>query len=234
MRIPALQFTIKELQPRIFHVEFENQRDLSHSMMRLQEFYEGVDENIRGNYFTLEEFLHHFTNENGEFKYTNMWSGFNVPGTVVDNWFRIFLAQTSGLTEKERQVMLALFQKKSGTSLWYLIATAKRTDSKGIIKHELAHAKFYLSQRYRQTCEALIDKIEPFELEYMSKCLTDIGYADHVIIDEIQAYLSTSKKPDLKYLFGKLSADTMKLVNEFRSNYANKELMTMDASHDQG
>ena len=50
----------------------------------------------------------------------------------------------------------------------------------------------------------------------MRKCLVDMGYAQHVIDDEIQAYLSTSKKPELKFWFGKLSKDVMKLVDEFR------------------
>jgi hypothetical protein len=222
MRIPAMQITITEIQSNIYHIEFENQRELTHSMMRLQEFYEGVDETIRGNFFTMEEFLHHFTNEHGEFRYTEIWSGFNIPGQVVEKWFDLFQTGPGGLTEKERQVMIALFQKKSNVSPWYLIANAKRPDSAKIIMHELAHAKYYLNEDYRASCAALINKINEFDLIYMRNCLMDIGYAEYVIDDEIQAYLSTSTKPELKYFFGKLSKDVLKLVDDFRLNFKNK------------
>lgn len=216
MRIPAMQFTITELELNTFHVEFDNQRDLVHSMMRLQEFYEGVDDTIRGNYFTLEEFMHHFTTEQCEFKYAETWSGFNVPGATVDEWYRVFSSESAGLTEKETQLMKALFQRKQRQGLWYLIATARRKDSATIIKHELAHARYYLNESYRNACMVTIGLIDPFELEYMRKCLIDIGYVTHVVDDEIQAYLSTSKKPELKFWFGKLSPEMLKLVDEFR------------------
>jgi len=224
MIIPSIKFTITEPQSCIFHAEFENQRDLVHSMMRIQEFYEGVDDTIRNNYFTLEEFMHHFTDENGVFNYATMWSGFNVPGSTVDEWYRIFSSQTQGLTEKEKQLILELFQIKSVNKPWYLIATAKRIDSPGIINHEIAHARYHLNKEYRNACDALINQIDPFELEYMQQCLIDIGYSPLVVNDEIQAYLSTSKKPDLKHFFGKLSKHVMDLVEHFRKNFKSKDI----------
>ena len=226
MILQDIKFTITEVEHRVYHVEFETQRDLAHTMMRLQEYYEGVDDNIRGNYFTLEEFYHHFTNEDGHFEYTKIWSGFNVPGHIVTEWFDLF-SNRDRLTFKERQLFIELFQHVNDTSKrWYLIATASTsTKHVDVVKHEVAHARYYLSNEYRNECDKLVEEIDATEREAMRSNLMQMGYTTHVIKDEIQAYLSTSKKPELRLFFGKLSPATMSLVEKFRTHFKSKKII---------
>lgn len=227
MILGTVPFTITEIEPRVFHVEFDNQRDLAHTMMRLQEYYEGADDAIRGQYFTLEEFYHHFTKEDGHFEYTNIWSGFNVPGHIVMNWFDLFYVKDR-LTKKENQLITKLFElidPNDRAARWYLIATSKMNEYGYVVKHELAHARYYLSSEYRKECDTLVEKIDEVEREFMGNTLMHMGYTKHVIKDEIQAYMSTSKKPELRHWFGKLGPETMSLVDKFRKNFKSRKFV---------
>lgn len=224
MTIPAINVNIVEIEPGVFYAQFDNQKDLGHCLMRLQEYYEGVSDDIRGKYFTLEEFLHHFTADDGVFDYTHTWRGFNVPGHVVEEWFDLFANSDQGLTDKERQFTNRLLDAKKGSDKWYLIATRKGSDELAVVNHEIAHARYYLDDLYFTNCNRLITEIPRAEFDHMCESLTKMGYTDKVLLDEVQAYLSTSKKPELKHWFGKLSPETYNVVNKFRNLFKGKKV----------
>ena len=218
MIIPAMKLTIKEVEPRIYHIGFSNQRDLWQSMMRLQEYYEGKSELLRGNYFTFEELMHVFTNENGEFLNADICYGFNIPGAVVIKWFDLFSTQSGGLTIKETQTFVALFQKLTNSSEpWYLIATAK-SNSKLIIKHEIAHGRFSINESYKDACLNLISEIEHSDMLRISLAMTAMYNVD-VVNDEIQAYLSTETNVALRLWFGVLHKNTQNVVKKLKRLY---------------
>jgi hypothetical protein len=221
MLIPILNFTINEVESRIYHVEFENQRDLCQSMMRLQEFYECVDPVIKGQYFTFEEFIHHFTKENGEFEYSKIWSGFNVPSDIINKWYAMFNARLQGLTAKEYQVFSKLFLIVDGSKPWYLIATAKN-NSKNIIRHEIAHGRFSVNESYKNACLELISEIDLDDKQFMVRSLHEMTYNAEFNDDEIQAYLSTSSNKEIEFWFGKLKPKTKEVVKKFKKLYKMK------------
>lgn len=220
------EFEIMMPEPGIYHMVFDHQRDLAQSMMRLQEHYEGASDLIRGRYFTLEQFLHHFTDEDGIFAYTHVWSGFNVPGHVVTAWEELFRAN-DGLTSKEQRMMQALHEARSDPDRrWYLIATAGIKDTR-TVNHEIAHARFYLDGAYQESCERLVYEIPKADRNKMARRLLKMGYTDSVITDEIQAYLSTSDTAELEYRFGPLKEGTKRVIKSLRALF--KEGMS-DAS----
>jgi hypothetical protein len=221
MLIPELKFTISEIESGIFHIQFENQRDLCQSMMRLQEFYEGVDPAIKGQYFTLEEFMHHFTKENGEFLYTKIWSGFNVPGNVVIDWVTLFSAHPQGLTAKEHQIFNKLFLIVDSSNPWYLIATANN-NPKNIIRHEIAHGRFSINEAYNKACLGLLSEINQDDKLAMINSLRSMAYGSDFVDDEIQAYLSTSSNKEIEFWFGKLKPETKEVINKFKKLYKTK------------
>jgi hypothetical protein len=209
------KFEILIPEPNVYHVVFDNQRDLAMSMMRLQEYYEGPCDEIRGNYFTLEQFMHYFTDRCGEFGYTHQWSGFNVPGHIVEEWLELF-TQFAPLLSKEQQMHAAVSALRAGsTSKWYLIATTGKLDSR-TVKHEIAHARYYLSEDYRAACDQLMVDITPGDLNMLTDTLLRMGYNPVVITDEIQAYLGTSSRGELDIWFDAMSSSTKTVSRKLR------------------
>jgi hypothetical protein len=214
----SIGLEITEPEANTYHLTFANQRDLAHSMMRLQEYYEGPDLSIQGQHFTLEQFLQAYTLPDGTFEYTNKWCGFNVPGEVVDGWYQLFTA-AGPLLAKEQQMMDQLLERRRDPNVrWYLIATGDDGDSV-TIRHELAHARYYLHEDYRDACDRLVEQMAAEDRRRMAKILIRMGYAEHVVSDEIQAYISTGTKRMLEEMFGEFSEKSQPSIKRLKSLY---------------
>lgn len=209
-----IEIRVVKPEDGVYHLVFANQRDLAQSMMRLQEYYEGPSNEIRGQYFSLEQFLHHYTHDNGQFSYTDVWGGFNVPGDIADEWHEMFSIR--GLTHKEKQMIDAAIKARGAEKRWYLIATAEGGDG-STIDHEIAHARYYLRKDYREAVDDIIEDMHPQDRENMEVGLTSMGYCKEVLPDEIQAYLITSGKKDLQLRFGKFHRRTKAVIKALRT-----------------
>jgi hypothetical protein len=65
--------------------------------------------------------------------------------------------------------------------------------------HELQHARYYLDEGFRQEVQTLWDNIHPRSQKQILELLKRMGYPDHVLLDEFQAYYHTERS-----LFGKI------------------------------
>ena len=59
------------------------------------------------------------------------------------------------------------------------------------MKHEVAHAFYYLNKVYKKEMDKLIRVLPKRMKDRIKKELLKIGYCKRVVKDEIQAYLST-------------------------------------------
>src|SRR5206468_3707182 len=118
--------------------------------------YESPYKEIRGKHFTLEQFMDRYARARGNFTYTTDWSGFNVPGHIVDNFFVEFLGD---LLEKEQTLFECLKphgcdnQFVCGAVRYYVIALY----DDDCLDHELAHAFYYLNDDYRKTVDGMVE-----------------------------------------------------------------------------
>jgi uncharacterized tellurite resistance protein B-like protein len=182
----------------IIHLQFLNQKELTMTMCRPQEFYECNSDKLRGKIFTFEQFIDHYTDKDGSFGYFSFWSGFNIPGPVLEDFFELF-----DLNDKEKQ--LRKVTKKFKNKLYYVIST--RATDKMTLKHELVHAHYYLNPVYKQEVDVLIRHMDKDIRKQLVKELKEWGYASHVINDEINAYMATSSH---KYLIEELDLNVRK------------------------
>jgi hypothetical protein len=192
---------------RILHLHYPTRYALCASFMRLQEFYESDIPGIQGRFFTLEEFMDAYAWRMGNFTYTEDWGGFNVPGTVWKRWRECFPAST--LLEKEKTLVATveamLGQDGNATDFYLIGSCAETSDLREVVSHELAHALFALSPRYREIQTDLVKcwkQDAPGDWESIAAKLLEMGYVGTVLVDEVQAYFSTSDDEDLKRLFG--------------------------------
>ncbi len=199
---------------RIVHINYETQYDLCSAFLRIQEFYESPYPSIQGKHFTMDQYMDIYAKETGAFTYFSDWSGFNVPGNYILEFWEEFY---SDMRPKESAIvkMLTPYMR---TANFYVIATYGKEVSQDTVKHELAHAYYYLDEKYKTSCEPLLANLNPKLKAKMTTRLLEMGYTEAVVPDEIQAYLSTSDDGYLKKHF-KMSKTEMKHKLPFMENF---------------
>jgi len=212
-----MKLKIKEIYPKLYHIEFPNQYLETATFLRIQEFYESSFPEIRGHYFTLEQYMDRYAKFKGNFTYTTDWSGFNVPGDIFYEFEKLFkLVHSEPLLEKEKE-LLSKLETAVGHINWilgdfYIIAT--HIGNQSDLKHEVAHGLFYLNYAYRKEMLALIrknkDKFKP-----LKQTLKNMGYASKVVKDEIQAYLSTGCEKAFKKLGNPYKKEFKQIFNKY-------------------
>lgn len=185
-------YGVEDVIPSVVHLRCSTQYELTSTFMRVQEFYESPFLEIRGNVFTTEQFMDVYANNNdGEMSYFTDWSGFNIPGDIVEEFFRKFRYV---LTPKELNLERIIDENRQ-TTRYYLIGSYGEKElnrfDQFVIDHERAHAMFWLDQDYRDEMTRLVNRIRPSLRRELNRKLLERGYTAAVFDDEIQAYMST-------------------------------------------
>lgn len=204
--------SIEEIRDSIFLVRCKTQYEIASTFMRLQEFYESPYKGIRGQFFTLEQYMDRYAKETGDFTYTDDWNGFNVPGNVVLDFFDRF---DFDLLEKEKELYRVIEPALKRGDKFYLLGIWEDAD----LTHEIAHGYYYLDDNYRRAMNNIT-----IELKYrnrIEKWLKNIGYTKEVFLDEIQAYLGTGKAADIREKFSVDHTDSF--VKKYRKIFKDKE-----------
>ncbi|NHJ49445.1 MAG: ABC transporter ATP-binding protein [Asgard group archaeon] len=173
-----VKFTIDEILKNVYHLNFIGQLDLCSTFLRFQEYYESPK--FKGTVFTLDEYIKWYSlpEIRGAFTYYTDWSGMNIPSYCLEPFFNGLF---DPLTTREQQI-LDVFDGKTGK--YYIIGTHGKM--KRSLKHEIAHALFYISDEYQLESTALLKDVK---CNSFRSYLLRIGYDKDVMIDEIQAYL---------------------------------------------
>lgn len=178
----------------LYHIEFETQYEMTSTMIRMSEFYESEWETIRGHYFDIvEDYMDLYAEKFGNFTYFEDWSGYNVPGHIVREFFAMY-DNVLGKKERKLKSEIPADLEVSCKTPFYLIASFKNEPKcESTINHEISHGLYYLSEQYRQMAENMkLLELDETDIELLIKKLKAWAYADEVIDDEIQAYLATS------------------------------------------
>lgn len=204
-----VKFKVREFYPNIYHLEFENQQDLTSTLLRFQEHYESPK--FRNKVFTIEQFVRWYRSEKKRFTYFSDWTGFNFPAYVLKPFYE---GKFPELTEREKVVLKRFSDKKD----FYVIGTYKSKcarNDKSTKKHEIAHALFYLNQRYKTEVTKLLSGLN---LKPAFKYLKSIGYHKDVLLDESHAYLLTDSE-DLMVHGIKFPADIPKKLDSLYNKH---------------
>jgi len=180
---------LKILKNNILLVTFKTQKELTFTMCRPQEYYEASSSKLRGNVFSFEKLVEHYTDDNGYISYFNYWSGFNLPGEVFTDFLNKF-----DLTMREQKLYNLV--KSHINKPYYLIACKKEDNV--TLEHELVHAHYYLNPTYKQAANILVKHMNPELRKDLTRKLKFLGYTNAVIVDEINAYMATSSTKYLK------------------------------------
>ncbi len=183
----------------ILVVPFINQKLLTTTFFRLQEYYESPHWWIRGRKFSVEEFIYTHLSDAGNIEYFNFWSGFNVPSHIVNEFFSLYAPDE--LTFNERLLKCTIDTAFDGRDdkTFYLIGVL--AGDKETLNHEIIHAKYHSNSAYRNQVNEIIVGMPNAGYALLSNHLRSMGYCEDVINDEINAYLGTSKEKWLRIEF---------------------------------
>jgi hypothetical protein len=171
------RITKNKLADGIYLLRFETQYELAATFLRVQEHYESS--RFSGRIFSLEQYMDWYAARFGGFTYYEDWSGFNVPSTALEAFYK---GKFEPLLQKEKR-FLRLFKHERAP--FYVIGVSNSALKRDLI-HELAHALFFTNGTYRQAVRAAM---RGYDTSAMKRELTRLGYARHVIQDEVHAYL---------------------------------------------
>lgn len=185
-------------------------------MMRFSEHYEGPK--FRGKAFTRDEFDRYYRKKTGR-DYSDDWAGHNLPPHAFNAFFG---GHFNPLTTDEQWVVDAVRPawtrwKNSGKD-FYVIATNDES-SPVTVRHEIAHALYYLDDRYRQAVDEIIRRAADDHLDVaidnqsMREWMLSIGYIEDVLNDEVQATVAAGGKK-FRQRWPSLFRETGHLVQE--------------------
>jgi len=181
---------LEEIVPRVFHVNFETQIELTSTFLRFQEHFESPK--FKGKIFTLEEYKKWYTTnskkgrETGEFTYYTDWTGFNFPSTVLEPFY---YGRFNPLSEAEEMVLTS-FRDKRSTDFYVIGTYGKESRKDNALKHEIAHGLFFVNQRYRGEVIKVLHQIPSETRGKFNSFLGGLGgYHPDVWEDETHAYV---------------------------------------------
>lgn len=175
----------------IYAIRIKDDHSRAMLFMRPQEFYESAFEEIIKKQFKTSRFMNMYKQHYGkqEFTYGDDWSGFNIPSDVLEDC--MFNIDSDDINTYDN-VMLSIIsdiKKAEGDNKYYLLGVDELDND--LLEHEFAHAMYYTLPEYKLAVNELTSKCDPVIKDAMYKCITEYGYADHVLPDEMQAYMST-------------------------------------------
>jgi hypothetical protein len=194
-------------------LEFKTQKELALAFCRVEEYYEGPQK-YNKKYLTLAEFIDAYMDNDGNLEYFNYWTGFNIPGNVFIEWFE---KNATDKTKWELALVTEVAKKLDLTKPFYVIG-GKKGDV-NVIDHEIAHALYYMNEFYKcEMDEVNYEFYKNHRMQYskMIKALKKMGYGDNVLKDEVQAYMSTSKKKELVEVFGLDYSSVLPMVRKYQ------------------
>jgi len=176
-----VEYNLTQITSKIFHIRFRHQYWLCRTLMRMQEYAEHPF--FRGQVFTADQFYEWTTARDGSFSYYTQWAGFNIPSKVFEPFWNGDFDPLS----LEEQAVLDLFRNIPHP--FYLVGTYEgRQATRQVLRHELAHALFYLDLNYQSSISQIIQENEA-GLSPMFEMVQRLGYHPDCFLDEIQAYL---------------------------------------------
>ncbi len=182
-------FEIKRITDKIYLLNFKSEYLLAMHFLRYQERYESPSKKFRNKNFEILDFMEWYQAEYGKkmFTYPRDWGGFNVPSHIFHEQFEDGIIDENRYDRAMEDAFVSM-NKESGHDFYVIGAVGA---SGHIVNHEIAHGLFYTDPIYQREAKALIKQLPNGPKHGITRYLLEIGYCGPVIVDEIQAYMST-------------------------------------------
>jgi len=190
-----------KLSPTRLYLEFKTRKEMNLANFRITEFSEGK-EGFKGVYFTYEEFIESYSDEDGKMDYFSFWEGHNYSYKSVLEFYGIF--KKFGFTSREDKILRSL---EEITKEGYIICAVEGDEI--TLKHETAHALFFENEDYRNEATKIVSSLPKGVLKKFKDTLIAMGYSESVLIDEMHAYLVAFDEEEWLQHFNKVKGKSV-------------------------
>jgi len=184
----------------------ESQEELGNTFIRFQEYYESPNKDFKNKIFTVGQVRSWYSTKYGANTYHQDWTGFNFPSSVLVP-FRQGLFDP--LTTEENNLLDLLRYRYDN---FYVIGAQNQS----VLRHELAHALYSYSIKYKISIDQLCHKHKK-ELKKATEYILDKGYDKSVINDELQAYITDN---DDEFIKKNVSQSIIDQINQLYSYHS--------------
>lgn len=197
MRLPK----IVQVSKNVYLVTFNLAYDVAMTFLRYQEYYESPK--WRGQLFTISDYMAWYSKGSGEgsFTYPTDYNGFNLPSKVVKRvQGHLWTEKYDAITPYDRlmgEIYETILNKRDGYG-FYLIGVSKETGDTSTIKHEIAHGMYTTDKEYKFRVDRLIRELSPRIKKRIFKALGGRQYHKAVFKDELNAYMATWIRPEMR------------------------------------
>lgn len=191
-------------------ISADSQTELGETFIRFQEYYESDNADFRGQIFTLGSVKHYYSVQYGADLYSDTWVGFNFPSSVLIPFKQGLF---DPLTNYETVLLDALKYRNDN---FYIIGA----QNKSTLRHELCHAMYGYSTKYRIEIDKFISKNES-RFAKVKKYVLDKGYNKDVLNDELQAYITDN---DDTFILNNLDAQLIAGINKIYQRYKKHDI----------
>ena len=162
---PLVKGVVKEIIPRIYCAQIDDDYDRAMLFCRYQEYYESPYKKFRGKRFTWMEYMRYYKDmwKKRTFTYPDDWAGYNIPSNILDGGVDAFYKETEYdviMNDIYFYCSIDSQNKNDGERCdWYLIGASSR-DVK-TMDHEIAHGLYFTNTVYKKMVDILIKNIKP-------------------------------------------------------------------------
>ena len=183
-----IQYSIKEIKPKVFAVIVPDRYHRAMLFMRVQEYYESPNPKFRGKKsFNIWEYIEWYSRKNNDsFSYAAHWTGFNFPLDVALICYDTLEDVYTPYDDIMHKIAWDIYEMNKDSGKAYVIGVADLTST--TFQHELCHAYYHINKKYKKEMDAITKEIDPKIHKRMLKNLVNMGYTKKVFNDEIQAY----------------------------------------------
>jgi hypothetical protein len=187
-----IEYKIEEVRPNVFAVIVKDHYHRAMLFCRVQEYYESPNPEFRGKNFSIWDYIEWYSREHGDvFTYTFDWGGFNIPLNVAESCYSKLLKKGEFTPyDLEMNYIVKTIRGMVGNGKAYIIGAPSTDDD--TFEHEVCHGLYTTNKEYKELVDEITETIEWQDYLKFEKNLFDMGYTAAVILDEIQAYLTTN------------------------------------------
>ena len=189
------RINLYKVADRIWAVVIQDDYLRSWVFLRCQEYYESTSPYFKNNRFTWQDYMNWYKSEAGPrgkrevFTYANDWAGFNLPSEIIEDCLSE-IKDPNHYDDMMISIINTIKSNESGSFYLLGISEINNVDN-DLLDHELAHGMWYTDTQYKSEMTKLLDTMDKKSVESIKRLISEIGYAESVLSDEAQAYLST-------------------------------------------